>query len=192
MHLSARKLYRLQCCSVVSEQTMLGRLQGVVVGGGEGGGRGLLFIVLVHTGFLISTGSVVSKPSILGRLQGGCYGEELLFDRTGADILPNIFSDVSELRLLGRLQVVVMGIAERTGADFRPDKLSTCSVVPELTVLGRLHRVAIGGWGWGVVASVLIQICFLLLTGSVVSEPKMLGRLQWVVMVWGLGGGEWK
>ena len=43
------------------------------------------------------------------------------------------------------------------------------------------------------VASVLIQICFLLLTGSVVSERNMLGRLQWVVMgvrgVRGWGGG---
>ena len=74
VHLSARKLYRLQCCSVVSEQTVLGRLQGAVMGGWAGRGRGFLFIVLVHTSFLILTGSVVSKPRILGRFHGCCYG----------------------------------------------------------------------------------------------------------------------
>ena len=39
------------------------------------------------------------------------------------------------------------------------------------------------GWGGGgVVASVLVQVCFLLLSGSVVSEAKMFGRLQLIVM----------
>ena len=77
----------------------------------------------MNTSFLILTGSVVSKPRILGRLQGGCYGEGVLFLTVLVQtfFLILIGSDASELRLLGRLQVVVMGIPECTGADFLSD-----------------------------------------------------------------------